>query len=190
MEEKEEIREKMLKFLKSIKNYTPFEIKSKRIGILLKSFIEEKNFKKIGVYSPQSWEVDLWELWRWGIENGWKLFFPKIEGKILSYVPVSNLETDLINGIYNIKEPTGNNKEEIENIEVFVFPGIAFSKNGVRIGRGRGYVDRTFSGKEKMMIGVCYHFQFFDFILRKPWDVKMNFVITEKGIFEAKEVWS
>jgi len=190
MEEKKEIREKMLRLLNSIKSYTSFEVKSKRIEAFLKSFLEEKNFKKIGVYSPQSWEVDLWELWRWARRIGWELFFPKVEGKVLSYIPVSNLETDLIEGTYHIKEPRSSNKEEIENIEVFVFPGVAFSKNGVRIGRGKGYVDRTFYGKKKMMVGVCYHFQFFDFILRDPWDVKINFIITERGVFEAKEVWS
>jgi 5-formyltetrahydrofolate cyclo-ligase len=189
MERKAEMREKMLKLLKSIKNYSSLDEKNEKIGIFLKNFIEEKNFKKIGVFSPQGWEVNLWNLWRSGLRNGWRLFFPKIDGKILSYIHVSNLDTELADGVFGIKEPVGKNKEDIENIDLFVFPGVAFSRNGVRIGRGRGYVDRTFFGKNGLMVGVCYHFQLFDFILRDPWDVKMNFVITEKGIFKSKEVW-
>jgi len=189
MEEKAEIREKMLKLLKSIKNYSSFDDKKGKIGIFLKNFIEDRRFKKIGVYSPQGWEVNLWGLWESGLRNGWELFFPKIEGRILSYVHVSNLEDDLCDGVFGIKEPFKGEKMDIEKIDIFVFPGIAFSRNGVRIGRGSGYVDRTFSGKNKMIVGVCYHFQFFDFILRDPWDVKVNFIITEKGIFKSKEVW-
>ncbi len=189
MEEKTEIREKMLKLLRSIRDFSYLENKSKRIDEFLRTLIEKEKFKKIGVYSPQSWEVNLWDLWEWGLKAEWELFFPKIEGNFLSYLRVTDLENQLCEGAFGIKEPVGKEKEDIENIDLFVFPGIAFSRNGVRIGRGKGYVDRTFSGKNKIKVGVCYHFQLFDFIQGDQWDVKMDFIITEKRIFKSKEVW-
>lgn len=79
MEEKAEVREKMSRLLNSI-----------RIGGLLRNFIGGGKFEKIGAYSTQKWEVNLWNLWKAGLRDGWRIFFPKIEGKFLSYINVSN----------------------------------------------------------------------------------------------------
>lgn len=187
-EEKEEIRRKMLWLLKSVKEKGIFNLKSNQIKSILSDFITERKLNRVGVYSPVEWEVDLWELWKEWEKEGKEVFFPRLNGKVLQYIKVKRMEDELLPGAYGIKEPIAcSPPSPLETIDAFVFPGIAFSMNGIRLGRGGGYVDRTFAGKSCSMIGVCYHFQLLEFLPRDPWDVKMDFIITERGIFKIKK---
>ena len=60
-----------------------------------------------------------------------------------------------------------------------IVPGMAFSLNGERMGRGRGYYDRLLSQLPLIYkIGVCFPFQLMDTIPTDDYDVRMNEVLT------------
>lgn len=49
---------------------------------------------------------------------------------------------DLATGAYGIEEPTGALFTDYDAIDFIVVPGVAFDRNGNRLGRGKGYYDR------------------------------------------------
>ena len=90
---------------------------------------------------------------------------------------------DLKAGHYGIPTPqTGTYRG---TPDLVIVPGLAFDKDLVRIGRGKGYYDRFLRKLRKVpKVGVCYDFQISDDV---PWsmhDVRMDKVITPSATYE------
>ena len=93
-------------------------------------------------------------------------------------VRIYNDANDLKEGAYGISEPAGKRYDEIENIEVAIVPGMAFDKDGHRLGRGKGYYDRFLSQIPYIYkIGVCFGFQLLDNVPSAEYDIIMNEVV-------------
>jgi 5-formyltetrahydrofolate cyclo-ligase len=92
---------------------------------------------------------------------------------------------DLQPGAYHIMEPTGQLFTDYKQIDIAIIPGMAFDREGHRLGRGKGYYDRFLRKLGKVTkVGVCYDFQIQDNL---PWswhDVRMDKVITPSAIYE------
>lgn len=185
MDEKEELRSNFLKLLNSLRT-EHLSIKGKAIERRVEDFVLQGGWRRLGVYAPKDWEVPLWDLWRKFLEEGVKLFFPRVKGEVLEYVEVRDMENELVVGKFGIKEPSRGNPVKISEIDLFIIPGIAFDRRGVRIGRGRGYIDRTFKDALSIKVGVAYSFQVIDFIPSHKHDVKMDFVIHERETIQTK----
>ena len=83
-------------------------------------------------------------------------------------------------GAFGILEPQGERPCPAGEIDLVVCPGVAFTADGRRLGRGRGYYDRylgdpAFRG---FRVGVCYAHQLVDDLPVEPHDVFMDYVIT------------
>ena len=95
----------------------------------------------------------------------------------------------LIEGFMKIKEPPSLNDILIPDL-LFV-PCLAFDNLGYRLGYGGGYYDRTFSflksSKKKFIsIGYAYDGQKVSKIPKDKFDIKLDYVITEKNIYSYK----
>jgi len=93
---------------------------------------------------------------------------------------------DMKKGAYGILEPKTVRKADENNIDVILVPGLAFDRNGGRMGFGKGYYDRLLESSKAVKIGLCYDFQILEKIPTESHDVPMNFVITEKEILEIR----
>ncbi|MGC9150539.1 MAG: 5-formyltetrahydrofolate cyclo-ligase [Microbacter sp.] len=87
---------------------------------------------------------------------------------------------DLRQGVLHIEEPVGDPFEG--NIDLAVIPGMAFDRFGNRLGRGKGYYDQFLAQHHLKTIAVAFHCQLVEQVPVDKWDVRMNQVITEKGI--------
>lgn len=67
-----------------------------------------------------------------------------------------------------------------EQIDFIIVPGLAFSKEKHRLGRGGGFFDRLLVGRAKdaFKLGICFDFQLLDQIPTEEHDVVMNGVVT------------
>lgn len=120
-------------------------------------------------------------------------YLKKIGIKIV--VPISNTDThtislsyirdtdDLTKGAYGILEPKFPILANSDDIDAVLVPGIAFSKNGDRLGFGKGYYDKFLADFKGTKIGICYDFQILDDIPSSAHDIKMDVIITEKRIY-------
>ena len=93
----------------------------------------------------------------------------------------------IVKGKYNIPEPSEKAKLNTENLDVVFVPGVAFDKSGGRVGYGKGCYDRFLSDKNVIKIGVCYEFQILEeTIYMDKHDIRMDYLLTEKAIYEVK----
>lgn len=106
-------------------------------------------------------------------------YLPRVNGVDLEILPYD--ETRLELGAFHIEEPTGSATVDPDEIELIVVPGVAYDKNGNRLGRGKGFYDRLLAETRATKVGVGYEFQIFDSIPTEPHDVKMDMVISQSG---------
>lgn len=84
---------------------------------------------------------------------------------------------DLTEGHFGILEPKNPVPFPKEQIDFAVVPGIAFDKDGYRLGYGKGYYDRFLADITPFKLGVCPREFFVSSLPRDEYDVKMNDVI-------------
>jgi len=91
-------------------------------------------------------------------------------------------------GSFSIQEPIMEGAKEfhVTDLSGVLIPGLGFDKSGVRLGWGKGFYDKAFSkisGKVKK-VGVIWEAQFVERLPSEDHDLKVDLVITEKGIHQ------
>lgn len=94
---------------------------------------------------------------------------------------------DLEIGSYGILEPRKEciKKFSIGEIDLIVVPGVAFDKNGNRIGHGKGYYDNLLKNSKCVSIGLAFEMQIVDGISIDENDIPVDIVITNKEIINC-----
>lgn len=83
----------------------------------------------------------------------------------------------MVEGDFHILEP--DDKPYEGGFDLIVVPGMAFDREGHRLGRGKGYYDRFLAKyPEVMTIGICFDFQLLESIPTEPHDRLVEDVIT------------
>lgn len=85
-------------------------------------------------------------------------------------------------GLFGIKEPDSDEMADYKEPDLIIVPGLAFARDGHRLGFGKGYYDRFLEKSEGYKIGLCYSFQLLPEIPTDSFDVSMDAVVTEKEI--------
>lgn len=129
-------------------------------------------------------EVDTDEMIRESLAMGKRVCVPKVIRDRLALFEIKDFGRDLSRGTMGILEPRGGAQLAPELV---IVPGIAFDSSGNRIGFGRGYYDRLLAALENTRsIGLAYSFQITDRIIPGKHDVRMDYIITEKGVRECR----
>ena len=89
---------------------------------------------------------------------------------------------DLKKGPFGILQPKNPEIFDPSNIEVAILPGLAFAKNGVRLGYGKGVFDRLLSKSNALKISLAYEFQIIDKIPQEKHDIRADLIVTEKTV--------
>ena len=76
-------------------------------------------------------------------------------------------------------------KKQIPNAKLIIIPGIAFDKNGHRLGFGESYFDRLLKKTKIKKIGLAYEFQIIDEIPKEVHDVPVDIIVTENQIINV-----
>ena len=139
--------------------------------------------KTIALYVPIKNEVDVRPLFKC---EGKRFVFPRVENgtKKLSFYEAKNMD-DFEKGSFNIPEPkTSLPKIEIENIDLFIVPGVAFSEKCERIGYGGGFYDSTlkYKNRNSYTLGVAFDFQIVEAGFSEPFDERLDAVTTPERI--------
>jgi 5,10-methenyltetrahydrofolate synthetase len=98
---------------------------------------------------------------------------------------VKDVDADLEPGHFNIPEPKPEARRPFpfEQLDAIVVPGVAFDREGNRLGHGYGYFDAiSREAHAAHKIALAYHFQLVDHISTHSGDVPVQTIITEKEI--------
>ena len=183
MLEKKKLRKKFLQIRR--KKY--FEV-NKDYFTPLKKLIS-KIFKRkklnLSIYYPSNNEVNTLK------------FLEVIDKKITTLLPVidnkndmkfciwSNLDILKVNK-YGMLEPSTQSKSIIP--EMSLVPLLAFDEENYRLGYGKGFYDRYLNKnlkkfKKILTVGVAFSFQKYHKLPINNKDVKLDYILTEKGIY-------
>ena len=175
---KEELRRELLKAREDLDPYERDKISREIVQNIL-SLPEFISAKKILLFYPVKGEPDISPLFEEVLRRGAELFLPRVAGDGLEPVRVKDL-SDLRPGRYRIPEPASGEVVDPEDMDFIAVPGVAFDREGYRIGFGKGYYDRLLKRVGAPKIGVAYSFQVLDYIPRNEWDEPVDLVVTEK----------
>ena len=101
---------------------------------------------------------------------------------------------ELVPGTWGILEPPKQRWGELgkevapEQLDCVMVPGVAFDRNGGRLGNGAGYYDRLLKSvrADAVLIGVCFESQLVEHVAMDAHDVAMDIVMTEKNLYAGK----
>jgi 5-formyltetrahydrofolate cyclo-ligase len=113
---------------------------------------------------------------------------PRIEGGAIAWARAPEWES-LEPGAFGIPEPSGA-PESLHSSDVVFVPGIAFDRNGRRLGRGGGHYDRVFppGAEAPWLVGVGYSFQWIAEIPHDSRDRRVDAIVTEHGwVWRSRE---
>ena len=123
----------------------------------------------------------------WILDQGKRLVLPYISPteKKMTFYEIRNLDELVLND-FGILEPcpTIHSIVDYTKIDFVITPGVAFSKDGFRLGYGGGFYDRFFSELKKTIpkIGIAFDCQLVDELPVASYDMPIDALITEKGI--------
>jgi 5-formyltetrahydrofolate cyclo-ligase len=109
--------------------------------------------------------------------------FPRVEEHHMVFVS----SKEFSKGKFGIEEPRGGKVIDVQDIQGFLVPGVAFVKKSTRLGRGKGFYDRVLGPVNGFRVGVCFGFQVSE--TKLPFDandVKMDFLMCEQGFFTCQ----
>jgi 5-formyltetrahydrofolate cyclo-ligase len=156
---------------------------AKRSKTIQEFVIDTKEFqqaKVVGAYFAFGSEVTTELIIGRAKMLGKKIALPRVEEDKITFYELS-LTKSLIPGGFGIMEPPPYG--HVSEIDILVVPGIAFDKNGNRLGYGKGFYDRLLSGKQTTFsIGLAYSFQLVETLPYNLYDKRLDAIASEDGI--------
>ena len=122
-----------------------------------------------------------------GENDGLRLYAPSVAGeRDLQHYQLTSLDS-VRRGPLHTMEPVPNGEAVSPQFDIILVPGIAFDRDGNRMGFGKGFYDRFLMEGSGIKIGICYDFQLIDKIPISEYDVPVDIVITEENITSIKK---
>ncbi len=152
---------------------------------LVKENYKEKSIN-ISSYYPSSFEVNTLKLFEIKIIKDLKVLLPVLSEKnIMHFYKWKQLDALQINK-FGMLEPVALSTHIIPDI--MLVPLLAYDNQHNRLGYGGGFYDRYLNRylktkKHIITIGVAFSFQRHHKIPVSKNDVKLNYILTERGIF-------
>lgn len=138
---------------------------------------------RVLLYAPMPEEPGVDGLWgecpAWMEER--EIFYPAVRGNgRLELQRVRSL-SDLVLGTRNLREPGGGETIEAAGLDTVLVPGLAFTPEGARLGRGGGYYDRLLAAlpTTTFTIALCFACQVRPTLPLAPHDFPVQRVLAE-----------
>lgn len=180
---KSKLREKIKELRKNVSADEVYEKSIKASENFFQSNIYKQS-RCLMLYSPLGNEVGTEAIIDRAFADGKKVAFPVTDTESGSITPFYAQEnTSFKKGGFSVKEPQNTEKVQKNEIDVVVVPGIVFDRKGNRVGFGKGCYDMFLKNCNAVKVGLCYDFQLAEKIPADEFDVKMDFILTEKELF-------
>ena len=131
-------------------------------------FSKELSYQSIAIYYPFDNEASPLEIFNYLYSKNKQVLLPVIENnsKTLLFAKY-DIQSELVKNNFGIVEPKDKEFVDIEAIDIALIPCVAFNDKSSTI-----------------LIGMAYSFQYENESFQEKHDVKMDYVITQKGILK------
>ena len=110
--------------------------------------------------------------------------YPKMEKQVRSFVFPDKIKKWEKNPWPKGDQPALDREVSLNQIDIFLVPGLAFDRRGYRLGRGGGFYDRVLSQSCGIKIGIASSSQVScQDIPIENHDIRMDIVVTESYFF-------
>ena len=153
------------------------EEKSRGLTDLFLRTEQYQNAKTVYGYLPYNQEVRTVALLEQAMADGKKVAVPKVYGDEMRFHYMEDLSRTEA-GYAGIPEPIGDEPVAEDETALVLMPGVAFTKDGSRIGYGGGYYDK-FLAKEPghPTVALCYDFQIVEELPLEEFDIPVDLVL-------------
>ena len=184
MQQKNQLRKKYFSLRK--KKY--YEINKTFFLPLLKLIksSQKKKFIKLALYYPSNFEINVLKILEFNNISIQDILLPVIDKKkFMKFFSWKKNEILFVNK-FGMLEPA---KSKAKLPDIMLVPLLAFDKNKYRLGYGKGFYDRYLNRylkqfKNILTVGVAFSFQKYHKLPINRTDIKLDFIITEKGIIK------
>lgn len=160
------------------RNMTEAEIMEKS-ACLCEKFLSSAFYRRAEViygYLPYNQEVRTLPILRRALKDGKKVAVPKVYGDIMRFIYLPDLSR-VEKGYAGIPEPIDDGPVARDPNALVLMPGLAFDRQGRRIGYGGGFYDRFLAEEPNHpTVALCYDFQIFSEIETDDYDIPVDCV--------------
>lgn len=198
-EEKELYRKRIRQRLAEHQKLENLHVQEEAAKQLLLSSQSYQQVTTVLAYAATHQELSLDKFIQQALMQGKNLFLPKSypHNFSMEFFQLDNklsLQQQLVCGSYGIREPHSHlpllAMDAISSLSLILIPGLAFTRDGKRLGKGKGYYDRFLSHipfplpiqKRPILMGVCHSFQVKENLPTEKTDVKMDYILTPSKI--------
>lgn len=158
---------------------TEAEIQS-RSEILAEKFAASdayKAAKTIYGYLPYNQEVRTVPMLQRALDEGKRVAVPKVYGDDMKFIYLDDL-TQVAKGYAGIPEPIADAPVAQDETALVLMPGLAFDRQGHRIGYGGGFYDKFLAREpHHPTLALCYDFQVQEALQTEEFDIPVDTVI-------------
>ena len=115
---------------------------------------------------------DLVERW----SRSKRIYLPVMQGDGLILKRFTD-RNDLREARFGVQEPVTGETAGPGDMELIVVPGVAFDRQGNRLGHGKGFYDRLLHEPGLLKAGVCFDYQMQERIPHEAHDVAMDLLV-------------
>lgn len=139
--------------------------------------------RTVALYAPIRGEVPTRDILIAALADEKVVCYPlsHVHGRILSFRAITS-ESELEPGRLGVREPNSASElVPVDQIDLFVVPGLGFTRDGKRLGRGGGYYDATLraASARSRRVGLAFSDQVVGMLPTNQDDVDMDLVVTE-----------
>lgn len=158
---------------------TPAQIaeKSEKLTALFLQSEAYRQAKTLYAYLPYNQEVRTEEIVLRSLADGKTVAVPKVYGDSMRFIRIENLDR-VEKGYCGIPEPIDDGPVADDPTALVLMPGLAFDKEGHRMGYGGGFYDKFLAAEPgHPTVALCYDFQVLPSLPTEEYDIPVDSVI-------------
>lgn len=168
---------KQIKLQKRNMSETQILRASKKLTELFLNSESYQSASSVYAYLPYNQEVRTEAIIRQALLDRKKVAVPKVYGDEMRFLYIQDLD-HIAPGAFQIPEPIADDPVADDKTALVLMPGLAFDREGHRIGYGGGFYDRYLACEPNHpTIALCYDFQMVDHLETEAFDIPVDKVL-------------
>ena len=152
-------------------------LRSEKLGQLLAQSQVYQSAKTIYGYLPYNQEVRTVPMLERALQDGKKVAVPKVYGDTMRFIYLEDMSC-VETGYAGIPEPVADEPVAEDKTALVLMPGLAFTKEGDRMGYGGGFYDRFLAEEPNHpTVALCYEFQILESLPTEEYDIPVDCVL-------------